>query len=125
MKHQILFTESAAKELTYLAKKDQGVSNLLKSKISLLQDIEVSDASKSGKIKLIKGVSGKTTKSLRQKGYNPHIYEYRDFPDKYPFRVFFIVKDTTFIVLMIIHHKEMKSKFEESLENLVNKVIKE
>ena len=111
MKNNLFFLPQAQKELCKLVARNSKLNDLLKRKLSDLEDIDIKEGLKSKKIKIIKGISSKIILKLKKSGYNPNIYEYRDFPKSYPLRIFFLLKGFDIQILMIIHHKEMKDKF--------------
>lgn len=87
----------------------------MKRKFAALQKINFEDAIRIGHIKTVEGISNKILASLAKESYDPFICEYRNFPRRYPYRVYFIKKEKLLIILRIFHHQEIKNKLAEQL----------
>jgi len=111
----IIFTQAALKQLKKIVKKDKAVSKVMKEKFTALQRIKFKDAIKSGQIKIVEGISNKIINSLVEKDYEPFVYEYRNFPKQYPYRIYFVKRENALIILRILHHQDIKNKLAEQL----------
>ena len=87
----------------------------MKEKFTALQRIKFKDAIKSGQIKIVESISNKIINSLVEKSYEPFVYEYRNFPKQYPYRIYFVKRENTLIILRILHHQDIKNKLAEQL----------
>lgn len=111
----IIFTQAALKQLKKIVKKDKAVNKVMKEKFTALQRIKFKDAIKSGQIKIVEGISNKIINSLVEKDYEPFVYEYRNFPKQYPYRIYFVKRENALIILRILHHQDIKNKLAEQL----------
>jgi hypothetical protein len=119
----IELTSSSFKELEKIVKKDRSVSKLMERKLTALQEIDLRRAIKTKQIKPVYGISGNILEFLAKKNYDPFIYEYRDFPKQYPYRIYFIKKDKTLTILRIFHHQNIKNKLAKQLANSIKENI--
>ena len=125
MPHDLILLKTAEKEIEKLIDKNKEVDDLLKIKFVALQNIDISEALKSHVVDTVKGISPKVLSRLKEKHYEPCIYEYRAFPKTHPYRILFISKESAFIILMVIHHKEMQAKFNEFLSKRLYLILHE
>jgi hypothetical protein len=119
----IELTSSSFKELEKIVKKDRSVSKLMERKLTALQEIDLRRAIKTKQIKPVYGISDNILEFLAKKNYDPFIYEYRDFPKQYPYRIYFIKKDKTLTILRIFHHQNIKNKLAKQLANSIKENI--
>lgn len=98
----------------------------MKRKFTALQVIDFEKAIKTRQIKPVEGIPGKILDFLAKEKYNPFVYEYRDFPKQYPYRVYFVKKEKVLTILRIFHHQKVKNKLAKQIaesikENLLKK----
>ena len=98
----------------------------MKRKFTALQMINFKKAIEIRQIKPVEGISDKILNSLAKEKYDSFVYEYRDFPKQYPYRVYFIKKDKVLIILRMLHHQKIKNKLAKQLvdsmkENIIKK----
>ena len=108
--YQIFFYPVAIKSLKKLTSKNSEISKILKDAFNKLRNLDLNLSLRKKKIKILIGVPEKTTTLLQENGFDRAIYEYRDFPKRYPFRVYFIRKGNELYILDVIHHKDLKGK---------------
>ena len=114
--HTIVFTKHSSKQLKKIVSKNKVVNNVMREKFTTsLPQINLKEAVKLKKVKLVDGISAKVLNLLKENMFDPTIYEYRDFPKSLPFRVYFINRGGTFIILEILHHQKIKSKLAQLL----------
>ncbi len=95
----------------------------MKKKFTALQSINLNEAIRIKQIKLVEGIPEKILENLSKESYDPAVYEYRNFPKSYPYRVYFVRKDKMLIILRIVHHGEIKNKLAEQLSVSLKKNI--
>ena len=87
----------------------------MKRKFTALQMIDFEKAIRIRQIKLVEGISDKILDSLAKEKYDSFIYEYCDFPKRYPYRVYFVKKEKVLTILRIFHHQKIKNKLAKQL----------
>ena len=117
------FTSSSLRQLKKIIKKDRAVDRLMKRKFTALQMINFKKAIEIGQIKCVEGISDKILDSLAKEKYDSFVYEYRNFPKQYPYRVYFIKKDKVLIILRILHHQKIKNKLAKQLVDSIKENI--
>ncbi len=122
---EIRFTSHSFKQLEKIVRKSEAVNKIMKEKFAALQKLNIEICLKNQQVKIVKGVSKNIEKQLAKEGFDPLIYEYRNFPKRYPFRIYFIKKGKQLIILEILHHQNIKSKLVNQLANIISKVHKE
>ena len=115
--YKVKLSKLAEKNLRDFSDKNKEIEDLLISKLEDLQCIDIQAALKSRKVGIIEGLPQKALKRLKERNFDEHVYEYKDFPKSKPFRMVFIIREDTIIVILIVHHQQMKERF----NNLVSK----
>jgi hypothetical protein len=117
--YKVKLSKLAEKSLRDFSDKNKEIEDLLISKLEDLQNIDIQSALKSRKVGIIEGLPQKALKRLKERNFDEHVYEYRDFPKSKPFRMVFIIREDTIVVILIVHNQQMKEKF----NNLVSKKL--
>jgi hypothetical protein len=121
--HNVVLTKQADKEFEDLTDKNKKVEDLLVTKFEELQNIDIPTALRDRKVDTIKGVQPKILKKLKEKNFDPFIYEYRNFPKNLLFRIMFVADQENFTIFWIGYHKEMKEKFNKIIVNKLSSIL--
>ena len=115
----IRFTEHAEKQLKNITERNKMVKALMEKAFTTLQSINIRDALKAKKIKIVSGLSGKSINFIKKINCEPIVFEYRNFPKNYPYRIYFIKCKNTLLLLRIFHHQDIKKKLAKKLNDSI------
>ncbi len=88
----------------------------MKEVFTTLKSINIENAIKTKQIKIVVGIPEKSINLVKGINCEPRIFEYRNFPKKYPYRIYFVKCESILIVLRIFHHQDIKN-------NLVKEIV--
>jgi len=114
----IRISKSAERDFDKIVKKNEGLKRKIFSILEELQTLTDLPRIESKKVKVVKGTPKKLIRCLITNNFYPAIFEYRKKIEKYPLRVFFLFKESTSNILVIlIAHRNLLDK------NLFNKLL--
>ena len=117
------YTSRSLRDLKKIIGGSAEVDALMKRKFAALEKIDMEHAVIIKHIKLVRGISSEISESLSKNGFDPCVYEYRDFPRKYPYRVYFVKKNKTLLILRVFRHREIKNKLAKTLLKSIKEEI--